>query len=814
MLSLLIIIVATATATTPTMNSIPYIISNPTPTTPTTIPFHGEFFEVNGPETITKYSQVYWKSQPVELPEHIISRFDNKVMAVTGMEVNIVRTNANGTISSAPAYELYNHHYSGWMYGKDAAPKNTQTGSDDNPQPSHPSHPSHPSQQSATAPIAPMAHGQPLPQWIVTKSNMDSISVDYPNVQAFSEGNGNEHRGAYKGYAKSFAQLIKSPKTWANNPMIINTNKRLTDDMSPGYISRLVPKHSLAPEDSTYSGILECPCTDRKIKVFDGYTKSSKECSSTVVTPSTMNECYVAVQKMGMSPVVSNSTVIASSSCTVNYNKTLLGWNVGFDDQDCTSSSSSSDGNDGSDGSDGSASGEDATPHLLGSARSVFINNDGDDDNNDDNDDNISFVQVSIEIQQNTVQIVMSGPTNKWYAAAFNASTMSDTPYAIVVNGTGHVEERMLGNHAAGAICTTPSIKVISDHVDGKGRRTVAMERPTSSLCYSFDHLTGTTTTIPMLLAHGTTPTFSYHGKTRASTLLTLIEQGSTLCVCRDPTSNAGTIDGIVFDSKVCAPYPTSELLTTQNAICNISRYEGGLYCCHHDSILLDKHQKVPEKTDTWHLKYRFYFEEFTSNSTHDSHQNLFRTWWSTEATNNEYDVPKSTANCLNPLTSPKDCVYVLKSQFQGRDMISGKHGGGGSQCMVSGDPAACGNVSLIEQRDGGKFQLMYMAAHCHTPACMSLELWNDDTGELICRNAPIYGNGTAPLDEMSYIISIPPCLFGSKEEGLQPPPVLSLNSNLTTIKRANNTNGHWGVMALWQMRAAYIGGNPPSWRK
>ena len=27
----------------------------------------------------------------------------------------------------------------------------------------------------------------------------------------------------------------------------------------------------------------------------------------------------------------------------------------------------------------------------------------------------------------------------------------------------------------------------------------------------------------------------------------------------------------------------------------------------------------------------------------------------------------------------------------------------------------------------------MYAAAHCHTPACMSLELWNDDTNELIC---------------------------------------------------------------------------------
>ena len=61
--------------------------------------------------------------------------------------------------------------------------------------------------------------------------------------------------------------------------------------------------------------------------------------------------------------------------------------------------------------------------------------------------------------------------------------------------------------------------------------------------------------------------------------------------------------------------------------------------------------------------------------------------------------------------------------------------------CMVSGDAAACGDVDLIEKRDGGFFRLMYAAAHCHAPACMSIELWNDDTGELICRNVPIYGN-------------------------------------------------------------------------
>ena len=36
------------------------------------------------------------------------------------------------------------------------------------------------------------------------------------------------------------------------------------------------------------------------------------------------------------------------------------------------------------------------------------------------------------------------------------------------------------------------------------------------------------------------------------------------------------------------------------------------------------------------------------------------------------------------------------------------------------------------------------------------------------------------------------------------PPPRVRLDGNYTSIKRVNSTHGHWGVMALWQMRGAY----------
>ena len=56
----------------------------------------------------------------------------------------------------------------------------------------------------------------------------------------------------------------------------------------------------------------------------------------------------------------------------------------------------------------------------------------------------------------------------------------------------------------------------------------------------------------------------------------------------------------------------------------------------------------------------------------------------------------------------------------------------------------------------------------------------------------------------MGYI-AIPPCLWGSEEEGLAPPTFLSFETNLLSIKRNNNTNAHYGDMAMWQMRGVMV---------
>ena len=103
------------------------------------------------------------------------------------------------------------------------------------------------------------------------------------------------------------------------------------------------------------------------------------------------------------------------------------------------------------------------------------------------------------------------------------------------------------------------------------------------------------------------------------------------------------------------------------------------------------------------------------------------------------------------------------------------------------------------------------LPSHAHTrnaspPAGESLELWDEDRSELICRGTPIYGGGSDKVhDERGFIVSIPPCLWGSADDGLRPPPRIHLRSNLLSISRANSTRGVTGYMALWQMRAAFV---------
>ena len=92
------------------------------------------------------------------------------------------------------------------------------------------------------------------------------------------------------------------------------------------------------------------------------------------------------------------------------------------------------------------------------------------------------------------------------------------------------------------------------------------------------------------------------------------------------------------------------DLLEQRNPTCWVNTYQGGLHCCHHQNILLDKDQTPPEEILSYQMKFRydislynfvnnksdtlrFYYQPYSppSTSAPASHSNLLRMWYQTE---------------------------------------------------------------------------------------------------------------------------------------------------------------------------------------
>ena len=86
------------------------------------------------------------------------------------------------------------------------------------------------------------------------------------------------------------------------------------------------------------------------------------------------------------------------------------------------------------------------------------------------------------------------------------------------------------------------------------------------------------------------------------------------------------------------------------------------------------------------------------------------------------------------------------------------------------------------------------------------MELYNADTGELLCHVQPKLGTSRDQVyDELGFL-AIPPCLWSDNpDDGLVAPRFLPMNTTLLSIKRNNNTVSHWGEMASWQMRGIVV---------
>jgi len=252
-----------------------------------------------------------------------------------------------------------------------------------------------------------------------------------------------------------------------------------------------------------------------------------------------------------------------------------------------------------------------------------------------------------------------------------------------------------------------------------------------------------------------------------------------------------GTINGRVYHGD-CRAEPLSNLLPEHNPTCEAETYMGGIECCQDGMFLLDADQEIPPEEDEVYFKWRFYFQDYHPAS----HKPTIHVEWALNGCDSggpmgnpmncrhiEYDVPQAPRG-----TAPHDAVHEIRSTWQVKDMLH--------SCDPSKD-AYCADTA----RAADGIYLVMAGGHCHSPACIGMELKNADTGELLCEVRPVVGKSEHAKDEKSYIW-LPPCQWGQHKEGLRPHPLLKLNTNLTSVKRANSTYGHPGVMAIRQMRA------------
>jgi len=262
---------------------------------------------------------------------------------------------------------------------------------------------------------------------------------------------------------------------------------------------------------------------------------------------------------------------------------------------------------------------------------------------------------------------------------------------------------------------------------------------------------------------------------------------------------SASTINGRPFHPSCTSDARRSDLLAHANPTCDVSTYVGGMQCCMDGDVLLDHDQPQPTPVDTVRFKWRFYHEAYDPAA----HSPTVHLEWAVNGCDSggpngnpsncahiEYDAVASP-----PSTPPAEQVHTVTSHFRTRDMLAPKG------CDATTDPY-CADATVARARGGG-VQLLMAGGHCHAPACLSLELWNDDTKELVCRVTPRLGHGDAVYDEAGYVY-LPPCQWGH-EPHLHPPPFLALDANLSAVKKTNSSVYHYGVMGIWQMRGAYM---------
>jgi len=402
--------------------------------------------------------------------------------------------------------------------------------------------------------------------------------------------------------------------------------------------------------------------------------------------------------------------------------------------------------------------------------------------------------------QGGAAKISMSGPADAWFGVGLDASMMTDSPYTLIASDSGVIEQKIgtcgsEAEHCPGDKLSSMVIVVSNTVVSGK--RTVVMTRQLKGITKNHYSFNLSQSDIRMITAVGDTQVFAYH-KAHGPTQISLTSVGSSTCVCESSAGslcdNGGTGCGKFV--KNCVASPAGDLLAERNPTCNSGTYGGGLRCCRHKQIMLDADQEVRPELLRYHIKFRFWFQEYKVTGVgRASHADLPRIYYQTEAFAGEYDVPPAFALPNLPVVGYPD--WPLNKPTPGTTCTGKCPDGPDCKCKHT----IHYNWNISNQR------LLYAGGHCHAPSCLSLKLYRNDTGvpKLLCSQIPWYGQGNFPedkYDEAGYI-AIPPCLWSDDpNEGLEPTQWIGPNTPMYSIIEQDNTkSGHFGQMASWQMR-------------
>jgi len=261
-------------------------------------------------------------------------------------------------------------------------------------------------------------------------------------------------------------------------------------------------------------------------------------------------------------------------------------------------------------------------------------------------------------------------------------------------------------------------------------------------------------------------------------------------CPCtaqRRINASAGTIDGQVSRPPIhCSP----EFAATGNPSCQLATYTGGLRCCEHGMFVIDTDkdcrdpQCSEEAVDEVRMKFTMYYEEAQADTRGVESGACCDVTSNRQGRENiEYDVPPCA-----PGTPPERCVHVAES-VQPLAYF-------GEQQKRPWSPYKASDL----------VDLVFATPHLHL-AGISIAVEDAETNETLCEahrsdgdgaGGVAYGHGSTPGDERGYLVGLSPCSWG-------PATARRFRRDHPMRTRAvyNATQGHTGVMTLWNLQLA-----------